>query len=61
MTVIIYLFTYSGCFFFFFFFFSGTLTIERCLESDQGKYECVAENAVGVAYSFAAFLYVKGE
>ena len=41
--------------------FSGTLTIERSQESDIGKYECVAENEVGVAYSFAAMLYVKSK
>ncbi|XP_064607458.1 tyrosine-protein phosphatase Lar-like isoform X3 [Liolophura sinensis] len=38
---------------------SGNLQIERCQESDVGKYECVAENDKGVAYSHAASLYVK--
>ncbi|KAL3869071.1 hypothetical protein ACJMK2_041797, partial [Sinanodonta woodiana] len=37
----------------------GTLIIERSQESDMGKYECVAENEVGVTYSSAAMLYVK--
>ncbi|KAL5017103.1 hypothetical protein ScPMuIL_006692 [Solemya velum] len=37
----------------------GSLQITRSQESDAGKYECVAENAVGVAYSFAAMLYVR--
>ncbi|XP_053394772.1 tyrosine-protein phosphatase Lar-like isoform X3 [Mercenaria mercenaria] len=37
----------------------GTLVIERTQERDHGKYECVAENEVGVAYSSAAMLYVK--
>ncbi|XP_060552121.1 tyrosine-protein phosphatase Lar-like isoform X3 [Ruditapes philippinarum] len=37
----------------------GTLSIERTQERDHGKYECVAENNVGVAYSSAAMLYVK--
>ena len=40
---------------------SGTLTIERSQEQDIGKYECVAENEIGVAYSFAAMLYVKSK
>ena len=30
------------------------------MESDHGRYECVASNSKGVAYSFAAMLYVKG-
>ena len=37
----------------------GSLQIERSQESDGGKYECVAENEIGVAYSYAAMLYVK--
>lgn len=28
--------------------------------SDEGGYECVAENDVGVAYSYVAHLYVRG-
>ena len=39
----------------------GTLSIERTQERDHGKYECVAENEVGVAYSSAAMLYVKSK
>ena len=38
----------------------GSLSIERSRESDEGNYECVAENDQGVAYSYAAALYVKG-
>jgi len=39
----------------------GDLQIEHSLESDEGKYECVAENRHGVAYSYGANLYVRGE
>ena len=39
---------------------SGSLQIRHSLESDEGKYECVAENSVGVAYSYGANLYVRG-
>ena len=38
----------------------GSLQIRHSLETDEGKYECVAENSVGVAYSYAANLYVRG-
>jgi len=38
----------------------GSLQIRRSQESDEGKYECVAENNVGVAYSYGANLYVRG-
>ncbi|XP_067679322.1 tyrosine-protein phosphatase Lar-like isoform X10 [Haliotis asinina] len=38
---------------------SGYLQIQNSQESDAGRYECVAENDVGVAYSYAAMLYVK--
>jgi len=38
----------------------GSLQIKHSLESDEGKYECVAENSVGVAYSYGANLYVRG-
>ncbi|KAH3831842.1 hypothetical protein DPMN_105114 [Dreissena polymorpha] len=37
----------------------GNLIIEQAQERDIGKYECVAENEIGVAYSSAAMLYVK--
>ena len=39
----------------------GNLIIEQAQERDIGKYECVAENEIGVAYSSAAMLYVKGK
>jgi len=39
---------------------SGSLQIRHSLESDEGKYECVAENSVGVTYSYGANLYVRG-
>jgi len=38
----------------------GSLQIRRSLESDEGKYECVAENTVGLAISYGANLYVRG-
>jgi len=37
----------------------GSLQITRTQESDEGKYECVAESSVGVAYSYDARLYVR--
>ncbi|XP_065213567.1 tyrosine-protein phosphatase Lar isoform X3 [Planococcus citri] len=37
----------------------GALQIINSLESDQGKYECVAENSVGSEYSEPVSLYVK--
>ena len=40
---------------------SGSLQISTSQESDEGKYECVAENSAGVAYSYGANLYVRGE
>ena len=39
---------------------AGSLQIRQSLESDEGRYECVAENNVGIAYSYAADLYVRG-
>ena len=39
---------------------AGSLQIRHSLESDEGKYECMAENSVGVAYSYGANLYVRG-
>ena len=44
-----------------FFSLSGSLQISESKESDEGKYECVAENAAGVVYSYAANLYVRGK
>ncbi|XP_033336425.1 tyrosine-protein phosphatase Lar isoform X4 [Megalopta genalis] len=38
---------------------TGTLQITESDESDQGKYECVANNSVGTEYSKSATLYVK--
>ncbi|XP_062593415.1 receptor-type tyrosine-protein phosphatase F-like [Saccostrea cucullata] len=38
---------------------TGSLRIAKALESDNGKYECVATNEYGVAYSYAAMLYVR--
>ena len=40
---------------------SGSLQIRRSVESDEGKYECVAENNVGLAVSYGAYLYVRGK
>ena len=40
--------------------FIGQLQINDSQESDQGKYECVAENNVGSQYSYSAQLYVRG-
>ncbi len=39
----------------------GSLLIRHSQKSDQGKYECVAENRYGVAYSYTANLYVRGK
>ncbi|KAK3102311.1 hypothetical protein FSP39_010409 [Pinctada imbricata] len=39
----------------------GTLHIQRSETSDEGLYECLAENDIGVAYSYGALLYVKGQ
>ena len=41
--------------------FKGSLQIRKSQESDEGKYECVSSNSAGVAYSYAANLYVRGE
>ncbi|XP_005951845.2 receptor-type tyrosine-protein phosphatase F [Haplochromis burtoni] len=38
---------------------SGALQIENSEDSDQGKYECVATNSLGVRYSGPANLYVR--
>ncbi|XP_078318089.1 receptor-type tyrosine-protein phosphatase delta-like isoform X3 [Crassostrea virginica] len=38
---------------------TGSLQIAKALESDYGRYECVATNEFGVAYSYAAMLYVR--
>ncbi len=39
---------------------AGSLQIRISQETDEGKYECVAENNAGVAYSYGANLYVRG-
>jgi receptor-type tyrosine-protein phosphatase F len=39
----------------------GALQIRDSEEKDHGKYECVAENAIGTDYSKSALLYVKGK
>jgi len=39
---------------------TGSLQIKESQETDQGKYECVAENTVGTEYSYSAQLYVRG-
>lgn len=38
----------------------GALQIRNSEEKDHGKYECVAENAIGTDYSKSGLLYVKG-
>ena len=38
----------------------GSLQIKESQETDQGKYECVAENRLGAEYSYSAHLYVRG-
>ena len=40
---------------------SGSLQIMNSQETDQGKYECVAENSKGTEYSYSAQLYVRGK
>lgn len=39
--------------------FAGSLQIDKSEEDDMGKYECVAENAVGTEHSKPTSLYVK--
>ena len=39
----------------------GSLQIRRSVEDDEGSYECVAENSVGLAISYGANLYVRGQ
>lgn len=41
--------------------FAGALQITNSMESDQGKYECVAENSVGTEYSQSVNLFIKGK
>lgn len=39
----------------------GALQISDSQETDQGKYECVAENPVGTQHATAIMLWVRGE
>ena len=39
---------------------SGSLQISGAEQSDEGKYECVAQNSAGIAYSYPANLAVHG-
>ena len=41
--------------------FAGYLQIQNSQESDEATYECVAENELGVDYSYPAMMYVKGK
>ena len=36
------------------------MSIKDSQETDQGDYECVAENSKGTEYSYEAKLYVRG-
>lgn len=38
---------------------TGSLRITGSLETDEGRYECIAANSLGVAYSYSANLYVR--
>uniref|UniRef100_A0A158R590 protein-tyrosine-phosphatase n=1 Tax=Syphacia muris TaxID=451379 RepID=A0A158R590_9BILA len=38
---------------------AGTLMIQNATENDQGEYECVARNSLGVRHSKSARIYVK--
>lgn len=40
---------------------AGALQISDSQETDQGKYECVAENSVGTQHATAIMLWVRGE
>ena len=40
--------------------YSGSLQISAAIQTDEGKYECVAQNSVGIAYSYPANLVVRG-
>jgi len=40
--------------------YAGSLQIRRSVVSDEGKYECIAQNDLGFTVSYAANLYVRG-
>lgn len=40
---------------------AGALQISDSQETDQGKYECVAENSVGTQHATAIMLWVRGQ
>ena len=40
---------------------AGSLQITNSEEEDQGKYECVAENSLGIEISNVSTLHVRGE
>ena len=39
---------------------AGSLQVTDARESDEGKYECSAENTVGIKYLFPVNPYVRG-
>ena len=39
---------------------TGSLQITNSEEEDQGKYECVAENSLGIEISNVSTLHVRG-
>jgi len=40
--------------------YSGSLQISAVIQTDEGKYECVAQNSAGIAYSYPASVAVHG-
>jgi len=40
---------------------TGSLEISGAVQSDEGKYECVAQNSAGIAYSYPANVAVHGK
>ena len=40
--------------------YSGSLQISAAIQTDEGKYECVAQNSAGIAYAYPANLAVHG-
>lgn len=39
----------------------GNLAIQDVRQTDEGQYQCIAKNAVGIRESIAAMLKVEGE